>query len=139
MKETCWWHSGNCPDEAACKRTGNFYPPSDGFDMGLHRPNRFGSWAEEAHARLNPGVPWDGIVPDLGTEKVRASGWKWARSSDGREGPVVKRGDKRELEALCRVAGVRMAEPGEIQRAPNPRERLAAAGRQLRTYLERAR
>ncbi len=139
MKRSCWWHGGACPDAAVCKRNGNYYAPQGGLDMSLHRPNRYGSWAEEAHARTNPGVPWDGIVPDLATEKVRESGWKWARAADGREGPVVKNGDKRELDALCGIAGVRMAEPGEILRQPSARDRLAHAGRNLRAYLERAR
>lgn len=138
-ENVCWWHGGPCPEGSRCKANGNFYAPDDDTDMSLHRPNRFGSWAEEAHAKRNPGERWDGIVSDLATEEVRKSGWAWGKAADGREGPIVKSGDRRELEALCRVAGVRMAEPGEIMRQPTMRERLQANRGKLRRYLESAR
>lgn len=106
--------------------------------MSLHRPNRFGSWAEEAHAVRNPGVPWDGIVTDLATPEVRAKWPTWGRRADGSQGPVVKRGDKKELERLAASAGVRVMEPGETLRSPTTRERFAARKTKLSDYLRKA-
>lgn len=134
----CWFHGQEpCPDHARCVKNGNVDPPDGQGDLRLHRPNRYSSWAEEAHARRYPGVPWDGIVPDLATPEVRAGWSSWGRSADGRQGPVVKRGDKRELETLCKVAGVRMMEPGEILAPQSRKAQLAARGRKLSDYWSR--
>lgn len=135
----CWWHGEQkCPDKAQCKRSGNFYPPAhDARDVSLHRPNRYGSWAEEAHAARYPGVPWDGIVADLSTPEVRAKWSNWGQARDGRQGPVVKTGDKRELEALCKTAGVRMMEPGEVLKPQTMRDRMQGSKIKLRDYLQR--
>lgn len=136
MKKKCWFHGKDpCPDRARCVRNGNVDPPERSRFVGLHRPNRFGSWAEEAHARRNPGVAWDGIVADLATPEVRRAWPTWGEKN-GRSGPVVKTGDKKELERLCKVAGVRMMEPGEILPLPkSPKERMAARGRRLSQYV----
>lgn len=137
MTDKCWFHNdAGCPDHARCVRNGNVDPPHD-FIMSLHRPNRYGSWAEEAHARSFPGVPWDGIVADLSTPEVKAKWPHWGRSRDGREGPVVKTGDRRELQSLCRVAGVRMTEPGEVLKPVSRADRLRASGRRLSDYINR--
>ena len=139
MRRRCWWHGADCPDRGRCKRVGNYDPPADDNKiMSLHRPNRYGSLAEEAHCERNPGVPWDGIVADLGTAAVRERWANWGTAADGRQGPVVKNGSMKEPESLAKIAGVRMAEPGEILRQPTARERMKASGRKLSDYLRRA-
>lgn len=128
---SCWFHGDDCPEIKAGKpvccpshgmkcvfrRDPSWTPDfcsEEAESVCLHRPNQYGTFAEEAHAKLYPERPWQGVVEDLNRPEVQKVWSRFVTRPDGTGGPVVNgRGEEQELNRrLCEV-GIRRMDPGE--------------------------